>query len=86
MKIIRILYETARQLGVPSMASPFDGPIHWYHRCYMMMGVTAPTYRNDTPGRSAKNRRSRQLYAAALKNLAAVGFGLYRTALGMQDL
>jgi 4-cresol dehydrogenase (hydroxylating) len=52
----------------------------------MMPGMMTPTYRDDTPDRSTKNRRSRQIYETALKNLTDAGFGLYRTALGMQDL
>jgi 4-cresol dehydrogenase (hydroxylating) len=86
MQINRIVYDTQRQLGLPTTASPFSGPIHWYHRSYMMFGITSPTYRNDTPDRAAKNRRTRQVYETAVKNLGAAGFGLYRTALGMQDL
>jgi 4-cresol dehydrogenase (hydroxylating) len=86
MQINRILYETERQLSLPTNASPFRVPNHWYHRCYMMPGMMTPTYRDDTPDRSTKNRRSRQIYETALKNLTDAGFGLYRTALGMQDL
>jgi len=86
MQVNRTLYETARELGMPNHASPFNTPNHWYHRCYMMAGMMTPTYRDDTPDRSAKNKRSRQIYETAVKNLAAARFGLYRTALGMQDL
>jgi 4-cresol dehydrogenase (hydroxylating) len=86
MQVSRILYETERQLGLPNTASPFRGPVHWYHRCYMMGGLFVPSYRDDTPDRSAKNRRSRQIYETTLKNLAAAGFGLYRTNVAMYDL
>jgi 4-cresol dehydrogenase (hydroxylating) len=85
-QVNRILYDTERQLGMPSNASPFRGPTHWYHRCYLMGALGVPSYRDDTPDRSAKNRRSRQIYATALKNLAAAGFGLYRTNVAMHDL
>jgi (+)-pinoresinol hydroxylase len=81
-KAQRVLYDTQKQLGETTTAHPFGGPITWYHRAFIVGAPTLPNYRDDRD----KNARQRVIYETLLKNLAAAGFGLYRTNVAMQDL
>ena len=81
-KAQRVLHETQRQLGEPATVHPFGGPITWYHRAFLIGAPSLPNYRDDRE----KNRRQRLIYETMLKNLAAAGFGLYRTNVAMQEL
>jgi len=82
MKAQRVLYDTQKAMGAPLAATPFQAPITWHHRSFVMAAPTVAAYQND-PERNAKGRA---LYAAYVKNMAAAGFGAYRTNVVMQDL
>jgi FAD/FMN-containing dehydrogenase len=81
-KAQRVMYETQKALGEPTTANPFGGPITWYHRAFLVGAPTTANYRDDPE----KNKRGRLIYETMLKNLAAAGFGLYRTNVSMHDL
>jgi 4-cresol dehydrogenase (hydroxylating) len=81
-KANRVIYETQRQLGEPTTGSPFGGPITWHHRGFLIGAPTTANYRDEPE----KNKHGRLLYSTMLKNLAAAGFGLYRTNVSMHEL
>lgn len=78
----KTLYDTQKSMGVPAVTTPFGGPITWYHRAFLIGAPTTANYRDDRE----KNKQSRAVFAAYIKNMAAAGFGEYRTNSAMQDL
>ena len=82
LKAQRVLYDTQKQMGAAVAATPFQAPIAWFHRAFLMAAPTVAAYQND-PERNAKGRA---LYAAYVKNMAAAGFAPYRTNAAMQGL
>lgn len=75
----RVMYETYREIGMPSIHGPFSTPINYYSRCFII-ATLVPTYRN-----AAKNARSRELFAKVMDRCAEHGWGCYRTSPAFQD-
>jgi 4-cresol dehydrogenase (hydroxylating) len=82
LKAQRVLYETQKQMGAPPATTPFNAPISWYHRTFLMGAPTVAVYHGDPE----QNRKGRALYEAYVKAMSAAGFGVYRTSPAMQDL
>jgi (+)-pinoresinol hydroxylase len=80
-KAQQVFYETQRANGLPPMVTPFYPPIAWIPRIFILATVV-DSYRDN----SAKNAQARQLFESYIKNMAAAGFGEYRTNPAMQDL
>jgi hypothetical protein len=83
-KAHQVVYETQKAHGVPpqGLFTPFGPLIAWFQRSFIVPFPSLANYRDD-PARNAKNR---QLFEAQIKNMAAAGFGEYRTNAAMQDL
>ena len=76
----RVFMEAFRELGVPSMVSPFSTPATWMFRTFIfIMGF--PVYRNNVEA----NRRTRQVFATLIQKGAERGWGEYRTPPAFQD-
>jgi 4-cresol dehydrogenase (hydroxylating) len=76
----RVFMQAFRDLGEPSMVSPFSAPATWMYRAFIfIMGF--PIFRND-PG---SNRRTREVFRALVRVAAGHGWGEYRTAPAFQD-
>ncbi len=82
LKVQKTLYATQVKLGEPVTASPFATGITWYHRTFLTGAPTTANYRDDRE----KNKRGRLVFETYIKDLAAAGFGEYRTNPAMQDL
>ena len=80
-KAQQVLYETQRANSLPPMMTPFFPPIAWIPRIFILIAVV-DSYRDDP----ARNAQGRQLFEGYIKNMAAAGFGEYRTNPAMQDL
>jgi 4-cresol dehydrogenase (hydroxylating) len=81
-KAQRIIWETQKAAGIAPVATPFNAPIAWVHRSFLMAAPTVAVFKGDP----ARNAKARALYAAYVKNMAAAGFGAYRAPPAMQDL
>jgi 4-cresol dehydrogenase (hydroxylating) len=81
-KANRVIYDTQKAQGVQTTATPFGTPITWYHRCFLVGAPTTINYRDDR----TKNKKAREVFEAYVKNMAAAGFGEYRTNSAMQGL
>jgi (+)-pinoresinol hydroxylase len=77
----RVIYETQRKLGWKTNFNPFSSPLMFYPRTFNI-GYSLPSYRNDPEG----NRRGLELYNALVTNLAAAGYGQYRSNIYTQDM
>ena len=75
----RVMYETHREMGVPSFYTPFMTPINYYSRSLIMPAVVQ-TWRDP-----AKNARSRELFGRIMDRCAERGWGCYRTSPAFQD-
>ena len=82
LKAQRVLYDTQKAMGAPLASHPFQAPIAWSHRSFVMAAPTIASYQGDP----AANAKGRALYQAYMKNMAAAGFAPYRTNVLMQDL
>jgi hypothetical protein len=82
LKAQKVLYDTQKQMGAPLATTPFNAPISWYHRAFLMGAPTVALFKGDPE----QNRKGRALHEAYVKNMAAAGFGVYRTSPAMQDL
>ena len=69
-----------RQMGMPSLTTPFSTPATWMHRAFVfIMGF--PVYRNNP----AQNKRTRDVFDRLIKVAAEHGWGEYRTPPAFQD-
>jgi 4-cresol dehydrogenase (hydroxylating) len=75
----RVMYETFREMGLPSNNTPFGSPGTYYSRCFFV-ATGVPTWRD-----AAKNQRARALYSKIVDRFAEHGWGGYRTAPAFQD-
>lgn len=78
----KVIYDAQRELGVPTTASPFRGPVTWHHKVFFVGAPSVESHRDDPE----KNRVGRQVYETYVKRMAAAGFPPYRTNPGAQDL
>ena len=80
---LKVLSETQRSMGVELVTTPFSrSPTNWFHRNIIFGPPTIVNFRDDRE----MNKKYRALFEAYIKNMAAAGYGLYRTNSGMQDL
>jgi hypothetical protein len=77
----RVIYETQKQMGFKTNFNPFSSPLMFYPRTFNI-GYSLPSYRNDPEG----NRKGLALYNALVNNLAAAGYGQYRSNIYTQDM
>ena len=76
----RVFMQAFRDLGEPSMISPFSAPATWMYRAFIfIMGF--PISRSDPD----QNRRTREIFRALIRVGAEHGWGEYRTAPVFQD-
>jgi (+)-pinoresinol hydroxylase len=76
----RVFMDVFRQMGMPSLTTPFSTPATWMHRAFVfIMGF--PVYRNN----SAQNKRTRDVFERLIKVAAEHGWGEYRTPPAFQD-
>jgi 4-cresol dehydrogenase (hydroxylating) len=75
----RMLYEAHVQMGAPPQGGPFNVPVCWHQRTFIMAAVVW-TYRDPE-----RNRKSRALFSHLLQSATKHGFAEYRTAPAFQD-
>ena len=76
----RVFMDVFRQMGMPSLTTPFSTPATWMHRAFVfIMGF--PVYRNNP----AQNKRTRDVFEQLIKAAAEHGWGEYRTPPAFQD-
>jgi (+)-pinoresinol hydroxylase len=76
----RVFMDAFRQLGRPSMVSPFTMPATWMFRAFIFI-MAFPISRTNVE----QNRRSREAFRHLVKVAAEHGWGEYRTAPAFQD-
>ena len=81
-KAFQVIYDTQKAHGVPITHTPFGPIIAWLPRVFIVPAPSLANYRDD----SAKNAKVRPVFEAYVKNMAAAGFGEYRTNPAMQGL
>ena len=75
-----VFMKAFRDMGVPSMVSPFTMPATWMFRAFIfIMGF--PVYRNNVE----QNRKTRDVFRHLIQVAAEHGWGEYRTAPAFQQ-
>jgi 4-cresol dehydrogenase (hydroxylating) len=76
----RVFMDAFRQIGEPSMVSPFSTPATWMHRTFIFIMAFRISRTNVE-----QNRRTREVFRHLVKVAAEHGYGEYRTAPAFQD-
>ena len=76
----RVFMDAFKQLGRPSMVSPFTMPATWMFRAFIFI-MAFPISRTNVE----QNRQSREAFRYLVKVAAEHGWGEYRTAPVFQD-
>jgi 4-cresol dehydrogenase (hydroxylating) len=76
----RVFMDAFRDLGEPSMVSPFSMPATWMYRAFIFI-MAFPISRTNV----AQNQRTREVFRALVTVAAEHGWGEYRTAPVFQD-
>jgi 4-cresol dehydrogenase (hydroxylating) len=75
-----VFMKAFRDMGVPSMVSPFTMPATWMFRAFIfIMGF--PVYRNNVE----QNKKTREVFRHLIQMAAEHGWGEYRTAPAFQQ-
>ena len=75
-----VFMKTFRDMGVPSMVSPFSMPATWMFRAFIfIMGF--PVYRNNVE----QNKKTREVFRRLIQVAAEHGWGEYRTPPAFQQ-
>ena len=75
----RVLYETFVELDMPPMHNPFNIPVAFYSRSFMI-GIIVPTWRD-----AERNAQARALISTLMDRFAERGWAVYRCAPAFQD-
>ena len=76
----RVFMDAFREIGVPSMVSPFTMPATWMHRAFIFI-MAFPISRTNIE----QNKKTREVFRRLVTAAAEHGFGEYRTAPVFQD-
>jgi 4-cresol dehydrogenase (hydroxylating) len=76
----RVFMDAFRQLGIPSMVSPFTMPATWMFRAFIFI-MAFPISRTNVE----QNKKTREAFRQLVKVAAEHGWGEYRTAPVFQD-
>jgi 4-cresol dehydrogenase (hydroxylating) len=75
-----VFMKAFRDMGVPSMISPFSGPATWMFRAFIMI-MAFPIYRDNV----VQNKKNRALFQHLIQVAADHGWGEYRTPPAFQQ-
>ena len=76
----RVFMDAFRQIGIPSLVSPFTMPATWMFRAFIFI-MAFPISRTNVE----QNKKSREAFRQLVKVAAEHGWGEYRTAPVFQD-
>jgi hypothetical protein len=76
----RVFMDAFKEIGVPSLVSPFTMPATWMYRAFIFI-MAFPISRTNVD----QNKKTRDVFRRLVKIAAQHGFGEYRTAPVFQD-